>query len=64
MGKTITAEKVKKLPVGTEVLVVQDGTERTVLMKVAGYYKKKMLKGPTAVHEIRDKVGWHYEVTE
>ena len=64
MGKTITAEKVKKLPIGTEVLVVREGTQQTTLMRIAGYYKKKMLKGATAVHEIRDRAGWHYEVTE
>jgi len=63
MRKTITADKVKKLPVDTTVYVVNDtdGSHGTLWIVKKG--RQKMLKGAlTDPREIRDVPGWHYEV--
>lgn len=65
MNKILTAEKVKRLPVGTDVITVceKDGSRGTMWIVKSG--RKKMLRGVLGMmHDIKDKDGWHYEVTE
>ena len=60
--KTLTAEKVKKLPPGTDVFLVRDATGQRGRLWIVKSGKKKLLKGVMAEHEIKDRPGWHYEV--
>ena len=62
--KVLTAAQVKKLPEGTDVYLVQEGTGRRGLFYVVKSYKKKALKGMFGIHEIVDRAGWHYEQSE
>lgn len=64
MGKIMTAEKIKKLPPGTDVTLVREATGETGRLWVVKSGRKKMLRGPFAMHEIKDRPGWHYEVEE
>jgi len=61
MGKRLTEKQVKRLPVGTDVYLVNDATGEAGMLWVIKSGRKKMLKGVVAVHEIKDKDGWHYE---
>ena len=60
--KTLTAEKVKKLPPGTDVYLVREATGQRGRLWIVKSGKKKLLKGVMAEHEIKDRPGWHYEV--
>lgn len=60
--KTLTADKVKRLPVGTNVFLVRDGTGQKGKLWIVKSGRKKMLKGLYAEHEIKDRPGWHFEV--
>lgn len=62
MGKVLSAQKVKKLPVGTDVLLVREGTGKTGRLWIIQSGRKKMLRGVMGIHEIQDRPGWHYEV--
>lgn len=62
--KTLTAAKVKKLPVSTDVWIVNEATGEKGMMWVVQKGRKKILKGIYMEHEIRDYDGWHYEVEE
>lgn len=61
MGKRLTEKQVKRLPVGTDVYLVNDSTHERGMLWVIKSGRKKMLRGVAAVHEIKDKDGWHYE---
>ena len=62
MRKTLTAQQVKKLPVGTDVYAVNDKDGSVGMMWIMKSGRKKMLKGILGVHEIKDIEGFHYEV--
>lgn len=62
MRKTLTAEKVKKLPVGTDVFLVRECNGNTGRLFIVKSGRKKMLRGMMTEHEIKDRAGWHYEV--
>ena len=60
--QALTAEKVKKLPPGTDVYLVREATGQRGRLWIVKSGKKKLLKGAVAEHEIKDRPGWHYEV--
>jgi hypothetical protein len=60
--KKITADKVKKLPVGADVYLVREATGEKGKLWIIKSGRKKLLKGLMATHEIKDRAGWHYEV--
>ena len=62
--KTVTAKQVKRLPLGTDVFLVNDKTGQRGSMWVIQNGRKKMLRGIINVMEIKDKEGWHYEIKE
>ena len=62
--KTVTAKQVKRLPLGTDVFLVNDKTGSRGSMWVIQNGRKKMLRGIVNVLEIKDKEGWHYEIDE
>ena len=62
--KTVTAKQVKRLPLGTDVFLVNDKTGQRGSMWVIQNGRKKMLRGIINVHEITDMEGWHYEIEE
>lgn len=62
MRKTITADKVKKLPVGTDVFLIRESTGEAGRLWIVKSGRKKILKGVFAEYEIKDRAGWHYEV--
>lgn len=62
MRKILTADKVKKLPVTTDVLLVQEGTGKEARLWIVKSGRKKMLKGIYTEHKIEDRPGWHYEI--
>lgn len=62
MGKILTAAQVKKLPVGTDVVIVRESDNRTGSLWVVKSGRKTMLKGVYGLREIVDRPGWHYEV--
>ena len=60
--KTLTAEQVKRLPVGTDIKIVQNSTGRYSLGYIVKSGRKKMLKKPLLDPVvIVDRVGFHYE---
>ena len=62
--KILSADKVKKLPVGTDVRLVRESDSAAAMMWIVKSGRKKLLKGVYAEHEIADRQGWHYEVEE
>ena len=64
MGKVLTAQKVKKLPVGTDIILIREGTGKSGKLSVIKSGRKKMLRGVMGLHEIVDRPGWHYEEAE
>lgn len=64
MGKRLTAEQVKKLPVGTDVLMIQETAGKIARLWIVKSGRKKMLHGVLAIHEIKDLPGWHYELAD
>lgn len=62
--KVLSAEMVKKLPPGTDVFIVKDGTGERGRMWIIKSGRKKFLKGILSEYEIKERPGWHYEVAE
>lgn len=62
MKKVLTADKVKKLPVGTDVYLVKESTGLRGMLWIVKSGRKKLLKGLASELEIKDRPGWHYEV--
>lgn len=62
--KTLTAEKVKRLPVGTDVIQVNEKTGSRGRLWIIKKGRRKMLRGIVTLHEIKDREGWHYEIEE
>ncbi len=62
--KTVTAKQVKRLPVGTDVILVNEKTGSRGRLWVIKSGRKKMLRGILTSHEIKDMEGWHYEIEE
>lgn len=60
--KTLSAEKVKKLPVSTDVWIVKEDTGEKGMMWIVRSGRKKILKGIYTKMEIKDRPGIHYEV--
>ena len=60
--KVVTAAQLKKLSEGTTVHLVHG--EQKGLLRIVKSGRKKMLRGCYALHEIKDRPGWHYEVEE
>lgn len=62
--KTLSADKVKRLPPGTNVTIVreEDGSRGHLWIIKSG--RKKLLKGILSTYEIIDRPGWHYEIEE
>ena len=60
--KTLTAEQVKRLPVGTDIKIVQNDTGKYELGYIVKSGKRKMIKKPLLDPiGIVDRVGYHYE---
>ena len=60
---TLTAEQVKRLPVGKDVRIVQNDTGKYELCYIVKSGKRKMIKKPLLDPVvIVDRVGFHYEV--
>lgn len=64
MGKILTAKQVKRLPVGTDILLVDEKSGKHGMLWIIKSGRKKMLKGVAAMHEIKDREGFHYEEVE
>ena len=64
MRKILSAEKVKKLPVGTDVFLVKEGTGKTGTLFIVKKGRSKMLKGIFGLYEIKDRPGFHYEIEQ
>ena len=63
--KILTAEQVKRLPVGTDIKIVQNSTGRYSLGYIVKSGRKKMLKKPLMDPVvIIDRAGYHYERVE
>lgn len=62
--KTLTAEKVKRLPPGTDVNIVNERDGSVGHMWIIKSGRKKLLRGILSTHEIIDRPGWHYEIEE
>ena len=63
MRKRLSAEKVKKLPVGSDVYHVEEATGKAARLFIVQSGKKKMLKSVfLEPRKIEDRPGWHYEV--
>ena len=63
--KVLTADKVKRLPVGTDDYYVREATGQVAKLWIVKSGRKKMLHGVIAGdREIKERPGWHYEVTE
>ena len=60
--RILTADQVKRLPVGTDIKIVQNSTGRYSLAYIVKSGRKKMLKKPLFDPDvIIDRVGYHYE---
>lgn len=62
--KIVTAEKVKRLQEGTDVIVVNEKTGTRAKLWIIKRGRKKMLRGIVILQEIKDRDGWHYEIEE
>lgn len=62
--KILTAEKVKRLPPGTDVILVNEQTGSRGRLWIIKSGRKKMMRGIINAHEIRDLPGWHYEIED
>lgn len=61
MGKILTAKQVKKLPVGTDIAIVNERTGAKGLCWIIKSGKKKVLRDVYDVHDIKDRDGYRYE---
>ena len=60
--KILSADQVKRPPVGTDIKIVQNSTGRYSLAYIVKSGRKKMLKKPLFDPVvIIDRVGYHYE---
>lgn len=60
--RILTADQVKRFPVGTDIKIVQNSTGRYSLAYIVKSGRKKMLKKPLFDPDvIIDRVGYHYE---
>ena len=65
MRKQISAAKLKKMPILTDVWVVNEESKREGLFFLIQCGKRKMLKSVMGKLEtIKDRDGFHYEVEE
>lgn len=65
MAKILTADKVRKLPVGTDIYYVREATGQAAKLWIVKSGRKKMLHGVIAGdREIKERPGWHYELRE
>lgn len=63
--KILTAEQVKRLPVGTDIKIVHNSTGSYIFSYIVKSGRKKMLKRPLFDPDvIIDRVGYHYERVE
>lgn len=62
MGKILSAKKVKKLPIDTGVMLIDEKTGKAGRLWIMKIGRKKVLRGIIATHEIKDRCGWHYEL--
>lgn len=62
--KTVTAAQVKRLPEGTDVILVNEKTGKTGRLWIIKKGRKKFLRGIMDLHEIKDLPGLHYEIEE
>lgn len=62
--KTLNKEQVKRLPVGTDVILVNEKTGSRGRLWITKKGRRKMLRGIVTLHEIKDREGWHYEIEE
>lgn len=60
--KTVTTDKVKRLPPGTKVYLVNDETGQRGSLMIVKAYNKKVLQGAMNTLKIIDRAGWHYEI--
>ena len=60
--KMLTVEQVKRLPVGTDVILVNEKTGSRGRLWIIKKGRRKMLRGIVTLHEIKDREGWHYEI--
>lgn len=49
---------------GTDIILVREGTGKSGKLWVIKSGRKKMLRGVMGIHEIADRPGWHYEEAE
>ena len=62
---TITVEKLKKKPIGTDIRFVQESTGRCGHGRIVKSGARKMIRTARgSMLEIRDRPGWHYELVE
>ncbi len=62
--KTLTAQQIKKMPVGTIIRLVNDKTGQYGGLWIVKSGKKKMLKSLYTMIEIKDRDGFHFELEE
>lgn len=64
MSKILTADKVKRLPVGTNIKLVNEKSGEAGTLWIIKSGRKKLLKGIMTTLQIADKEGWHYETID
>ena len=57
----LTAAQVKKLPVGTRIVLVENDTGKRGTLTIVKSGRKKMLRNLDVLIDIKDTDGWHYE---
>lgn len=62
--KTLTAKQVKRLPVGTDIYMVNEKTGEKGMLWIVKSGREKRLKGVSTIMDIKDRAGWHYEEVE
>lgn len=62
--KILTAKQVKRLPVGTDIYMVNEKTGEKGMLWIVKSGREKRLKGVSTVLDIKDRAGWRYEVEE
>lgn len=64
MGKVLSAEQVKKLPLGTVVNWVDEKSGKAARLWIVKSGRKKVLRGIITQFNIKDREGCHYEIEE
>ena len=62
--KVLSAEEVKRLPMGTVVFMVNEKTGSVGRYWIVKSGRKKTIRGILGTYEIKDLEGWHYEIEE